>query len=77
MKPGLAQVVATIRAADDGASAASQLRSLYGMSGEQAEGVLNLSLRRLTSLEARKLQEESDTLTARCEVVLPLNCECG
>ena len=59
------QVVATIRAADDGASAASQLRSQYGMSGEQAEGVLNLSLRRLTNLEAQKLQDESDTLTAR------------
>jgi DNA gyrase subunit A len=79
MKPGLAQVVATIRAADDGASAASQLRSLYGMSGEQAEGVLNLSLRRLTSLEARKLQEESDTLTARYSLTSPLadSCPCS
>lgn len=65
----VAQVVATIRAAADGAQAAAQLRSGYGMSGEQAEGVLNLSLRRLTSLEAQKLQDEADTLTARSGTV--------
>lgn len=63
----LDKVVATIRAAADGAQAAAQLRSGYGMSGEQAEGVLNLSLRRLTSLEAQKLQDEADTLTARIQ----------
>lgn len=61
-----AQVVATIRAAQDGAEAGQQLRSRYGMSEQQSEGVLNLSLRRLTSLEARKLQDEADTLNARC-----------
>jgi len=61
-----AQVVATIRAAQDAAEAGQQLRSQYGMSEQQSEGVLNLSLRRLTSLEARKLQDEADTLNARC-----------
>ena len=35
------------------------------MSREQSEGVLNLSLRRLTSLEAQNLQSEHDTLIDR------------
>ena len=59
------QVVKIIRAADDSADASSHLQQSFRMSREQSEGVLNLSLRRLTSLEAQNLQAEHDVLVAR------------
>ena len=59
------QVVKIIRAADDSADASSHLQQSFGMSKEQSEGVLNLSLRRLTSLEAQNLQAEHDDLVSR------------
>lgn len=37
----------------------------YSLSREQAEGVLGLTLRRLTSLEAAKLQEEQAQLSEK------------
>ncbi|KAK9865144.1 hypothetical protein WJX84_006152 [Apatococcus fuscideae] len=61
----LDEVVATIRAAQDGAEAGQQLQASFGLSEEQAEGVLNLSLRRLTSLESQRLEMERDELSAR------------
>ena len=60
------QVVAIIRKADDSAAASTALQDAFGMSKQQAEGVLNLSLRRLTSLEEQKLEAEDDSLTLRC-----------
>lgn len=55
-----------IRAAPDSASAAAALQaSPFELSREQAEGVLGLTLRRLTSLESAKLQEEQATLQAK------------
>lgn len=66
------QVVSLIRKAEDSAGASIALQDCFAMSKQQAEGVLNLSLRRLTSLEGKKLQEENDILsdrwvpTARC-----------
>lgn len=60
------QVVEVIRGADDGSAAAEALQSVFGLSPEQTEGVLNLSLRRLTSLETQKLEAESATLNSRC-----------
>ena len=62
----LDEVVATIRAASDGAEAGQQLQASFGLSEEQAEGVLNLSLRRLTSLESQRLESERDELSDRC-----------
>lgn len=59
------QVVKTIRAAVDAASASESLQAQFGLSKEQAEGVLGLTLRRLTSLESDKLTEEQTTLKAR------------
>ena len=59
------QVVATIRQAADGPAAAEALQAAHGLSPEQTEGVLNLSLRRLTGLETQKLQTEADALTSR------------
>ena len=53
----------TIRQAPDGGAAMAALQAPpYGLSREQAEGVLGLTLRRLTSLEAAKLQEEQRQL---------------
>lgn len=68
----LDEVVATIRAASDGAEAGAQLQSSFGLSEEQAEGVLNLSLRRLTSLEAQRLEQERDELSARYSMPGPV-----
>lgn len=58
-------VVAAIRAASDASEASEALQSGWGMSKEQAEGVLNLSLRRLTSMEENKLSEEEKGLSSR------------
>ena len=63
---GGAQVVALIRAAEDGGAASTALQEAFQMSKQQAEGVLNISLRRLTSLEAQKLEAEDGSLTLRC-----------
>lgn len=57
--------VKIIREAKDGASAAANLQQSFSLTKEQAEGVLALTLRRLTSLESGKLAEEQATLQAR------------
>lgn len=55
-----------IRAAPDSAAASAVLQAApFELSKEQAEGVLGLTLRRLTSLEAAKLREEQATLQAK------------
>lgn len=59
------KVVALIRQAEDSAAASAGLQHACGLSKNQAEAVLNLSLRRLTSLEEQKLQAEDDSLTRR------------
>ena len=48
-----------------GAAASELLQQQFNLSKEQAEGVLNMSLRRLTSLETARLKEESQQLQAR------------
>ena len=58
-------MVRIIRGASDSSEASISLQQSFGMSREQSEGVLNLSLRRLTSLEAQNLQSENDTLIDR------------
>ena len=58
-------VIKVIRAAQDGADASAQLQQGFNLSGDQAEGVLNMSLRRLTSLEAQKLEDEAQKLRDR------------
>ena len=61
------QVVDAIRSAKDVEAAMSYLQNSFGLTKEQAEGVMSLTLRRLTSLENQKLQEEQATLRARYE----------
>ena len=57
-------VVATIRGATDGAAAAAALKRTHGLSSDQADAVLAMALRRLTTLETGKLQAEADELAA-------------
>ena len=61
----LDRVIRVIRAAQDGADASAQLQQGFNLTSEQAEGVLNMSLRRLTSLEAQKLEDEAQKLRDR------------
>lgn len=61
------KVVATVRSAPDAAAASARLRDDHGLSEPQAEAVLAMALRRLTSLEADKLTRESEELLARIE----------
>ena len=61
----LDEVVGVIRSAADAAEAGETLQSGFGLSKEQAEGVLGLTLRRLTSLEVGKLRDEQKTLQSR------------
>ncbi|KAL4439020.1 hypothetical protein ABPG77_006957 [Micractinium sp. CCAP 211/92] len=59
-------VVAAIRQAPDGHAASAALQGEpFGLSREQAEGVLGMTLRRLTSLEEGKLKEEQEQLRAK------------
>ena len=58
-------VVADIRAAADSAAAAAALMQKRKLSEEQAEAVLAMALRRLTTLEAGKLEAEAAELAAR------------
>eukprot|EP00891_Asterochloris_glomerata_P009690 jgi/Astpho2/9690/Aster-03682 len=58
-------VIKVIRGAQDSADASAQLQQGFNLSSEQAEGVLNMSLRRLTSLEAQKLEDEAQKLRDR------------
>lgn len=54
----------TIRAASDGPAAKVALMSGFSLTEPQAEGVLAMTLRRLTGLEAGKLREEQQQLSA-------------
>ncbi|GLI71075.1 hypothetical protein VaNZ11_015993 [Volvox africanus] len=51
-------VVADVRVAADGAAARRALVSRHDLSEDQAEAILGLTLRRLTGLEAAKLEQE-------------------
>lgn len=51
-------VIKIIRASDDSASAAIELRTRFKLSEKQAEAILNMRLAKLTGLEIEKLEEE-------------------
>ncbi|AFY72958.1 DNA gyrase, A subunit [Synechococcus sp. PCC 7502] len=55
-------IIALIRGADDTASAKLGLIETYGLSEVQADGILQMQLRRLTALEADKIQKEHEEL---------------
>ena len=48
-----------------GGAASDAIQQQFSLSKEQAEGVLNMSLRRLTSLEANRLLDEAQQLHER------------
>ena len=58
-------VIATIRAAADTTSARGELIARFGLSEAQAEAILQMQLRRLTALEAQKIQAEHEELQDR------------
>lgn len=58
-------VIALIRGAADTASAKAELVESYGLSETQADAILQMQLRRLTALEAEKIQQEHEALQAK------------
>ncbi|AGY59874.1 DNA gyrase subunit A [Gloeobacter kilaueensis] len=58
----LEEVIALIRAADDTATARLQLVERFALSETQAEAILQLQLRRLTGLEASRIEAEHQEL---------------
>lgn len=58
----LDRVVDIIRKASSNAIASADLRNEFSLSEKQAEAILDISLRRLTLLEAKKFVEESKSL---------------
>jgi DNA gyrase subunit A len=58
------EVVRLIRASQDTAEARAALMETFSLSELQANAILEMPLRRLTALEALKLEEERDELTA-------------
>ncbi len=61
------RVIALIRGAEDTASARAHLIEQFQLSEIQANEILSMQLRRLTSLEAGKIEAEHDELTRRIE----------
>jgi len=57
-------IIALIRGADDTASAKLDLIEQYNLSETQADGILQMQLRRLTGLESDKIQKEHEELLA-------------
>jgi len=58
-------VIALIRGAADTPTAKQELMDTYGLSEVQADAILQMQLRRLTALEADKIQQEHEELVAR------------
>ena len=65
-------VVEIIRGSDDPETAHANLCQSLGLSEEQAKAILDMPLRRLTSLETDKLREEQKELRARIKLLRQL-----
>ncbi|BAC91023.1 DNA gyrase subunit A [Gloeobacter violaceus] len=61
----LESVIALIRAADDTASARAELVNRFELSEAQAEAILQMQLRRLTGMEAGRIEAEHRELIAK------------
>ena len=64
------EVIRLIRASDDDAQARVRLMEAFAFSQKQAQAILDMRLRRLTGLEAEKLQSELDELLGKIEYYL-------
>ncbi|PSB18811.1 DNA topoisomerase (ATP-hydrolyzing) subunit A [Phormidesmis priestleyi ULC007] len=58
----LDRIIATIRGAADAPTAKQELIESYELSESQADAILQMQLRRLTALEAEKIQQEHEDL---------------
>ncbi|MGB5972908.1 MAG: DNA gyrase C-terminal beta-propeller domain-containing protein, partial [Nodosilinea sp.] len=58
-------IIALIRGAADTPAAKQELIDTYGLSEVQADAILQMQLRRLTALEAGKIQQEHEELVAK------------
>jgi DNA gyrase subunit A len=58
-------IIELIRNAADAPTAKAELMEVYGLSEPQADAILQMQLRRLTALEAEKIQAEHEELQAR------------
>jgi DNA gyrase subunit A len=58
-------IIHLIRHAADAPTAKQELMNSYGLSEAQADAILQMQLRRLTALEAEKIQQEHDDLQRR------------
>ncbi|MBE9092741.1 DNA gyrase subunit A [Tychonema sp. LEGE 07203] len=58
-------IIHLIRAAADSAAAKQELIDNYGLSEQQSDAILQMQLRRLTALEAQKIQQEHEELRAK------------
>jgi DNA gyrase subunit A len=58
-------IIALIRHAADVPTAKQELIDTYGLSEAQADAILQMQLRRLTALEAEKIQQEHDELQVK------------
>jgi DNA gyrase subunit A len=56
------RIITLIRQAADASTAREQLQEDFGLSQAQADGILQMQLRRLTALEAEKIQAEHEDL---------------
>ncbi|MEO0539539.1 MAG: DNA topoisomerase (ATP-hydrolyzing) subunit A [Cyanobacteria bacterium P01_A01_bin.105] len=61
----LDEIIALIRSAADSATAKTELIESYGLSEVQADAILQMQLRRLTALEAEKIQKEHEDLQTK------------
>ncbi len=61
----LSAVIALVRNSADTATAKTELIASYQLSEAQADAILQMQLRRLTSLEANKIQAEHEELVAK------------
>ncbi|MEG3973644.1 DNA gyrase C-terminal beta-propeller domain-containing protein, partial [Microcoleus sp. herbarium8] len=58
-------IIHLIRAAADSAAAKQELIDNYGLSEQQSDAILQMQLRRLTALEAQKIQQEHEELRTK------------
>ncbi|MCY6494119.1 MULTISPECIES: DNA gyrase subunit A [Leptolyngbya] len=65
-------IIALIRSAADTATAKQQLIETYSLSESQADAILQMQLRRLTALEAEKIEQEHEDLQAQIRDLLDI-----
>ncbi|MBE9013228.1 DNA gyrase subunit A [Pseudanabaenaceae cyanobacterium LEGE 13415] len=68
----LDRIIALIRHAADTATAKQQLIETYSLSEQQADAILQMQLRRLTALEAEKIEQEHQDLQVQIRDLLDI-----